>query len=71
MEYTLEYLKHWKVLINTVFRAEDAIKNKWLPILQATKNASQEDKEKIADDYVTAIATEILSHTQYDENFEQ
>jgi len=71
MEYTLEYLKHWKILINTVFRAEDAIKSKWLPILQATKDASQEEKEKIADNYVTAIATEILSHSQYDEKFEQ
>ena len=54
-----------------MFRAEDAIKSKWLPILQATKDASQEEKEKIADNYVTAIATEILSHSQYDEKFEQ
>ena len=54
---------HWMDIAAAVFKAEDSIKDEWLPKLQATKNASKITKEQIADAYLRAIATEILEHT--------
>lgn len=57
-------IEHWKLIIYTVFRAEDAIKEKWLKQLEETKSADNETKEKVADEYVTAIAMEILEKSE-------
>ena len=40
-----EMIEHWANLAAAVFKAEDAIKDEWLPKLQATKNASKITKE--------------------------
>lgn len=56
---------HWMDIAAAVFKAEDAIKDEWLPKLQATKNASKITKEQIADAYLRAIATEILDNTNW------
>lgn len=60
-----ERLDHWKIIVSAVFAAEDSIKNKWKDILKSTKNMSSEDKHKVADEYATAVAKEILSKTKF------
>lgn len=60
-----ERVEHWKFIVRAVFAAEDSIKDKWKDILKATKNMSDEDKHKVADEYVTAVAKEILSKTKF------
>lgn len=57
---------HWADIAAAVFKAEDAIKDEWLPKLQATKNASKITKEQIANAYLRAIATEILDNTNWE-----
>ena len=59
-------IQHWADIAAAVFKAEDAIKDEWLPKLQATKNASKITKEQIADAYLRAIATEILDNTNWE-----
>ena len=61
-----ELIKHWMLIANTVFVAEDFIKDEWQPKLKAAKNASAIVKEQIADVYLRAIATEILDHANYE-----
>lgn len=58
---------HWMDIAAAVFKAEDSIKDEWLPRLQASKNASSIVKEQIADAYLRAIAEEIINHTKMEE----
>ena len=60
-------IEHWANLAAAVFRAEDAIKDEWLPKLQATKNSSDIEKQQVADAYLIAIATEIIDNTKWEE----
>lgn len=60
-----EMIQHWADIAAAVFKAEDAIKDEWLPKLQASKNSSAIVKQQIADAYLRAIATEILDNTNY------
>ena len=55
-----QLVEHWMLLAKTVFVAEDNIIGEWKPKLEASKNASAIVKEQIADDYLRAIATEII-----------
>lgn len=57
---------HWMDIAAAVFKAEDAIKDEWMPKLQSTKNASKITKEQIADAYLRAIATDILDNTNWE-----
>lgn len=61
-----EMIEHWADIAAAVFKAEDAIKDEWLPKLQAAKNASKITKEQIADAYLRAIATEILDNANWE-----
>ena len=61
-KYTQEDLEKMKDTVYIVFRAEDTIKGDWVEKLNETKDADSETKKRIADEYVTAIATEILEH---------
>jgi hypothetical protein len=61
-----EMIEHWADIASAVFKAEDAIKDEWLPKLQASKNASAIVKEQMADAYLRAIATEIIEHTNWE-----
>ena len=53
-------ITHWMDLVCAVFVAENRLANEWLPKLKSTQNAPQHKKEQLADDYVRAIATEIV-----------
>jgi hypothetical protein len=61
-KYTQEDLDKMKDTVYVVFRAEDTIKGDWVEKLNETKDADSKTKNRIADEYVTAIATEILEH---------
>ena len=57
-----QQIAHWAAIVRTVFRAEDNIKAEWLPRLQEAKNLDKPLKEALADEYVRAIAAEIIDH---------
>ncbi len=58
-----EAIKRWKDIAETVFWAEEAIGEEWHERLHAAKSMTPEEKRQFADEYMTAIATEILSKT--------
>ena len=55
-----ERILRWMGIAKCVFIAEDKIKDKWIPILRATKDMTELEKDQIADQYLRAIAKEIL-----------
>jgi hypothetical protein len=57
-----QQITHWAPIVSTVFRAENNIKAEWLPRLQEAKNLDEPLKEALADEYVRAVAAEIIDH---------
>ena len=58
-------IEHWKPIIQAVFTAEDAIIDGWRDRLKdAAKNG---ESIKALDEYLTAVAVEILSRTSDEE----
>lgn len=62
-----EAIEHWKPIIRCVFAAANAINDEWYDKLHDSIKKSQEEKEKIADEYRTALAAEIVSRTSDEE----
>jgi hypothetical protein len=62
-----ELIEHWILLAKTVFVAEDNISGEWKPKLQAAKGKSDLEIQQTADDYLRAIAEEIINHTKMEE----
>ncbi len=62
-----EAIDHWKDIALAVFHAEDKLKDVWLPQLREAKHMSKEEREHIADRYLEAVATEIVSKTSDEE----
>lgn len=63
-----EAINRWKDIVQTVFRAEDAIWKEWWDAkLKAAPNMSKEEQQQFADGYSEAIATEIVSRTTDEE----
>lgn len=60
MEDRETMILHWMDIAAAVFKAEDEISDEWFPKLRATKDATKEEKARIADEYLRAIATEIV-----------
>lgn len=58
-----EAIQRWKDVANAVFWAEGAISEKWNKRLNAAQCTTSEEKKQLADEYLTAIATEIVNHT--------
>ena len=58
-----EAINRWKDLAETVFWAEEAISEEWNERLHAAPSMTHEERQQFADEYMTAIATEIVSHT--------
>ena len=54
-------IERWKVIAQAVFWAEDAIYGAWAERLKTVNDLSREDRERIADEYCEAIATEIVN----------
>lgn len=58
---------HWALIARTVFSAEDAISADWFPRLRAASDLPKDVRDRIADEYLRAIAIEILSHAKKEE----
>lgn len=61
MTYRKELIERWKTIASAVFKAENNIIDKWKPRLLAAK---EEETHKVADEYLEAIATEIIDNSQ-------
>lgn len=62
-----EAINRWKDLAETVFWAEETISEEWDERLHAAPSMTREEQQQFADEYMTAIATEIVSKTSDDE----
>lgn len=58
-----EQIEHWMDIVAAVFKAEDAISKDWFPKLRAAKkDMPSDERRQLAEDYLRAIATEILEN---------
>lgn len=55
--------EHWKTIVNCVFRAEDALGDNYKEKLCQVKGKPQDEIDAVCDEYVGAIADEILGCT--------
>lgn len=58
-----EAIEHWKDIAKAVFAAENAVIDQWQQRLKAAKKMTNEEQIKVLDEYLTAVATEIVSKT--------
>ncbi len=58
-----EAIDRWKDLVETVFWAEEAIAKERNERLHAAPSMTREEQQQFAQEYMTAIATEIVSRT--------
>lgn len=58
-----EQIEHWMDIAAAVFRAEDEILKVWFPRLRAAKkDMPSDERRQLADNYLRAIATEIIEN---------
>ena len=62
-----EAIERWKSIAKTVFIAEEAISKEWDERLHAAPSMTNEEQHQFIDEYMTAIATEIVSATSDEE----
>lgn len=62
-----EAIERWKLIAKTVFIAEEAISKEWNERLHAALSMTNEEQHQFTDEYMTAIATEIVSKTSDEE----
>ena len=62
-----ELIGHWALIARTVFAAEDAISKDWAPRIRVAKDLPKDERDRLADEYCRAIAIEILSHAEKEE----
>ena len=62
-----EAIDRWKDLAETVFWAEEAISKEWDERLHAAPSMTSEEQQQFAQEYLTAIANEIVSKTSDEE----
>lgn len=62
-----EAIERWKSIEKTVFIAEEAISKEWNERLHAAPSMTNEEQQQFIDEYMTAIATEIVSATSDEE----
>ena len=62
-----EAIKRWAFIASRVFWAEEAISKEWNERLHAAPSMTREEQQQFAQEYLTAIATEIVSRTSDEE----
>lgn len=62
-----EAIERWKSIAKTVFIAEEAISKEWDERLHAAPSMTHEEQKQFTNEYMTAIATEIVSKTSDEE----
>ena len=58
-----ELINHWADIAATVFHAEDEISDEWFPKLRAAKDLPGDERRQLAEDYLRAIAAEIVDNS--------
>lgn len=58
-----ELIDHWADIAATVFHAEDEISGEWFPKLRAAKDLPGDERRQLAEDYLRAIAAEIVDNS--------
>jgi len=64
MQSREELIDHWADIAATVFHAEDEISDEWFPKLRKAKELPGDERRKLAEDYLRAIAAEIVGHSK-------
>ena len=62
-----EAIRRWKGIAETVFWAEDTLAKEWNKRLRDAAKLPEQQRHELADAYVEAIATEIVSKTTDEE----
>lgn len=62
-----EAIERLKSIAKTVFMAEEVIRKEWDERLHAAPSMTHEEQQQFIDEYMTAIATEIVSATSDEE----
>lgn len=57
-----QMINHWADIAAAVFKAEDEISKEWFPKLRKAKDLPIDERRQLADDYLRAIATEIIEN---------
>lgn len=57
-----QMINHWADIAAAVFKAEDEISKEWFPKLRKAKELPGDERRQLADDYLRAIATEIIEN---------
>lgn len=60
-------IKHWKPIIKAVFVAEESISDAWQQKLKEAANLPPDEQIRFLDEYLAAVAEEILSKTTDEE----
>lgn len=60
-------IDRWRAIIPAVFRAENILQGQWRDRLLAAKEMPSDERIRLAEEYVTALATEIVSQTTEEE----
>lgn len=55
-----EEIEGLKPIIRAVFTADDKIRDEWQPKFKEVKNLPPDETIRLVDDYVTAVAAEIV-----------
>lgn len=58
-----ELHKHWKTIVNCVFRAEDALGDEPKQKLRDAKGKTPDEIKQACDEYVGTVVDEILGYT--------
>lgn len=64
MKTSEEKIADMMAVVEAVFRAEENISKEWLPKLRAAKEMPAEERNKVADEYLRAMAIEILKYEE-------
>jgi len=62
MENKEELIDRWTDIAAAVFKAEDEISDVWFPKLRRAKDMDSEGRRHLAEEYLRAIATEIVEN---------
>lgn len=68
---TQEDMGRWKTIIECVFAAERAIVDQWRDKLRYAVEKGGDELERMKDQYITAIAVEILNKNDHDRRREE
>jgi len=55
-----ELIEHWMGIVACVFQAEDKLRDEWRDRLRSALEMDPDERAELCDDYLRAIATEIV-----------